>query len=485
ADAAGNTTGRPAPGGGTQTLSWDELNQLTDVAKDGASVASMVYDAAGTRVLRKQGEVTTLYLGGNEISLNTTTNQVSANRYYSHAGQTVAVRTGASNDTVTTLISDWQGTTHHQVVNATGALSTTWQDPYGAARGTPPTAWTGERGYVGGTKDATGLTRIGARDYDPALQRFITVDPVQDLADPLQWNPYIYSNNSPVTKSDPTGLKAGCSDYFQCGYHIPKKAKPKPCSGYYSCGYSMPVHAQLKRYPTKRIQREMKQLGRKRLGGASGSSSVVGPHPDRAVANARAANPSQQWGWGPGQLRPYDYGESSLQRTQQDITEELLGIADAKRCAGGDAASCAWLAVAFIPLGKIAKIAKIAATAERIAITAKGVDIGGAKFAQSSFREAFSTGKDTPALFRGRTIDDVADDLRSGVASPGDVPIDVIVRDGNTLILNTRSSQALIRAGVPRSAWNVVDRTGQAAYEARLTGQLTHNGLTSAGTDLP
>ena len=61
---------------------------------------------------------------------------------------------------------------------------------------------------------------------------------------------------------------------------------------------------------------------------------------------------------------------------------------------------------------------------------------------------------------------------------------DVIVRDGNTLILNTRSSQALIRAGVPRSAWNVVDRTGQAAYEARLTGQLTHNGLTSAGTDL-
>lgn len=71
------------------------------------------------------------------------------------------------------------------------------------------------------------------------------------------------------------------------------------------------------------------------------------------------------------------------------------------------------------------------------------------------------------------------------MASPGDVPIDVIVRDGNTLILNTRSSQALIRAGVPRSAWNVVDRTGQAAYEARLTGQLTHNGLTSAGTDLP
>ena len=75
--------------------------------------------------------------------------------------------------------------TARAVVNATGALSTTWQDPYGATRGTPPTAWTGERGFVGGTKDATGLTRIGARDYDPALQRFSTVDPVQDLADQM------------------------------------------------------------------------------------------------------------------------------------------------------------------------------------------------------------------------------------------------------------------------------------------------------------
>ncbi|MBK8447337.1 MAG: hypothetical protein IPL41_11835 [Micropruina sp.] len=224
ADQAGNTATRPNPGGSTQTLTWDDLNQLTDVTKDGTSVASMVYDASGTRILRKQGNTTTLYLGGNEITLNTATTAVTANRYYTHGDQTVAVRTGASNETVTTLINDWQGTTHHQINSATGALSTTWQDPYGAQRGTPPTAWTGDRGYVGGTKDATGLTRIGARDYDPALQRFITLDPIQDLADPLQWNPYTYSNNSPITKADPSGLKA-CADYFQCGYQVPKKKK--------------------------------------------------------------------------------------------------------------------------------------------------------------------------------------------------------------------------------------------------------------------
>lgn len=121
------------------------------------------------------------------------------------------MRTGTSNDTVTTLIPDWQGTTHHQVANATGDLKTTWQDPYGNTRGVPPTGWTGERSFVGGTKDATGLIRIGARDYDPVLQRFVTVDPVQDLADPLQWNPYLYASNTPITKADPTG-KAVCID---------------------------------------------------------------------------------------------------------------------------------------------------------------------------------------------------------------------------------------------------------------------------------
>ncbi len=114
-------------------------------------------------------------------------------------------------------------------------------------------------------------------------------------------------------------------------------------------------------------------------------------------------------------------------------------------------------------------------------VTSCTVDIEAAKFAQTSLSETFSKGGN----FAGRTVDDVAGDLRSGVLTPKDVPIDVIVRDGNTLILNTRSSQALIRAGVPRWAWHVVDRTGQPGFEARLTAQLARNGLTSGGTDLP
>jgi hypothetical protein len=65
---------------------------------------------------------------------------------------------------------------------------------------------------------------------------------------------------------------------------------------------------------------------------------------------------------------------------------------------------------------------------------------------------------------------------------PKDVPIQYIIRDGNTLILNTRSAQALERAGIPRSEWNAIDMTGNPDAEARLTGQLKRNGLTSQGT---
>jgi RHS repeat-associated protein len=47
-------------------------------------------------------------------------------------------------------------------------------------RGTTGAGWQGTKGFVGGTTDATtGLTHLGARDYDPTTVRFISVDPVR------------------------------------------------------------------------------------------------------------------------------------------------------------------------------------------------------------------------------------------------------------------------------------------------------------------
>lgn len=109
--------------------------------------------------------------------------------------------------------------------------------------------------------------------------------------------------------------------------------------------------------------------------------------------------------------------------------------------------------------------------------TNTALDVGGANFAQTTASRTFSSG----GSFAGQTIDDVAGGLRSGAMSMKDVPVQVIVRDGNTLILNTRSALALEQAGIPRSAWNVVNMTGDAAAQARLAAQLARNGLDSTG----
>jgi len=106
-----------------------------------------------------------------------------------------------------------------------------------------------------------------------------------------------------------------------------------------------------------------------------------------------------------------------------------------------------------------------------------GGALDNAAFTQKTFSQTFSSG----GRFAGQTIDDVAAGLRSGAMKPADVPIEFIVRDGNSLILNTRSVQALQQAGIPRSAWNAIDMTGDAAAQARLSGQLQRNGLTSQG----
>lgn len=106
-------------------------------------------------------------------------------------------------------------------------------------------------------------------------------------------------------------------------------------------------------------------------------------------------------------------------------------------------------------------------------LAVKEVSAEGAVWAQKSFSKNFSSS----GLFSGKTVDEVADALRNGSISVKDVPIDVIVRDGQTFILNTRSSAALTKAGISRNAWNVVNRTGQAAFEKRLSNQLIKNGI--------
>lgn len=98
--------------------------------------------------------------------------------------------------------------------SGTGALL--WQehyDPYGAKlNGSETTV-----GYTGHAHDATGLTYMKARFYDPSQHRFLTPDPIHFVDDnPFTFNRYAYGNNNPYRFSDPTGREAACVSNSNC-----------------------------------------------------------------------------------------------------------------------------------------------------------------------------------------------------------------------------------------------------------------------------
>ncbi|MEU7550929.1 RHS repeat-associated core domain-containing protein [Streptomyces sp. NPDC044571] len=199
-DEIGSTKTRKSGTGETQYLDWDVEGHLKTL-NQGTTSNSFLYDTAGQRLLRKDTKSTTLYLpGGNELHLNKA-GAVTGTRYY--AG--VAMREGGK---LTFTLADHHGTGTTQVTaDATQAVTRRKTGLFGETRGTQPSGWAGDKTFVGGTKDTdSGLTHIGAREYDPLTGRFISVDPVMDLMDSQQLHGYAYSNQNPFTFWDPTGL---------------------------------------------------------------------------------------------------------------------------------------------------------------------------------------------------------------------------------------------------------------------------------------
>ncbi|WUX64041.1 hypothetical protein OG522_35955 [Streptomyces sp. NBC_01431] len=63
---------------------------------------------------------------------------------------------------------------------------------------------TGDKGFVGGAKNTdSGLTHLGAREYDPIIGRFISIDPLLEPDKPQSLTGYAYAENNPVSASHP------------------------------------------------------------------------------------------------------------------------------------------------------------------------------------------------------------------------------------------------------------------------------------------
>ncbi|GIG69292.1 RHS repeat domain-containing protein [Phytomonospora endophytica] len=202
-DDAGNMKARTSPSGTEQSLTWDVEGRLATIA-DAAGSSTNIYGADGERLIRRDPKGATLYLPGQEIRYDTATNSRSCARYYTHAGSVFAVRTTAGG--LQWLFNDHQGTASVAINQGNPQVLTyRYQDPYGNPRGTS-VAWPGERGFQNGVNDPSGLTHIGAREYDGTLGRFISDDPVAMTENRQQLHGYAYASNSPLSVSDPSGL---------------------------------------------------------------------------------------------------------------------------------------------------------------------------------------------------------------------------------------------------------------------------------------
>ncbi|MFF1920195.1 RHS repeat-associated core domain-containing protein [Streptomyces sp. NPDC058221] len=213
-DVTGNTTDR-ALRSGTQKLTWDAEGHLAKVTQpvEGKAdeVTEYVYGTDGTRLVQRSPKQTTLYVGNTEIVLAKGAAKSKATRYIDLGGGSQAVQSDDGKVAIT--VADSVGTGQLAINTSDLSLSERRTLPFGGTRGTDTGNWPGTKGFIGGVDDTdtTGLTHLGAREYDSTTGRFISVDPIMDSGDPQQMNGYTYSNNNPATFSDPTGQKF-CAD---------------------------------------------------------------------------------------------------------------------------------------------------------------------------------------------------------------------------------------------------------------------------------
>jgi len=208
-DANGNTI---SSGGITNTYDF-ENRLLTHGA------VTLVYDGDGNRVSETVGGTTTKFLVD---SLNPTklpqvmdeTVSGSVTQTYAYGSQRISENQLIRGSWTPSFYGyDGHGNVRF-LTDSAGTITDTYQyDAFGmpiTSTGTTPNnfLYSGER-----SDNSIGLYDLRARYYNQATGRFWARDPVEhkaccSLCSTLQSNPYIYGNDDPVNRIDPTGRQA-------------------------------------------------------------------------------------------------------------------------------------------------------------------------------------------------------------------------------------------------------------------------------------
>ncbi len=197
-DANGNMLGD-----GSNSYAWNARNQLA--ALSGANLGVFMYDGLGRRAAKSINGVTTQFLhdGLNPVQELSSTGTPTANLLTGLKIDEFFMRTDTAG--ARSYLSDILGSTV-ALSDSSGAIATTYSyEPFGkptagGASSTNPFQFTGRE------NDGNGLYFYRSRYYGPALQRFVSQDPIEFAGGDL--NLYGYVTNDPIGSTDPLGLAA-------------------------------------------------------------------------------------------------------------------------------------------------------------------------------------------------------------------------------------------------------------------------------------
>jgi RHS repeat-associated protein len=188
---------------------FNAADQMTRAYWQYGTIEDYEYDGDDLRLRKTTAGDEVVYIRdatGNVLAEYDGANTLLAEYVYANGRQVAKVEPGAGEDSFRFFHSDQLGTAL-VVTDDSGAV--TWRGeyyPFGeeySSEGTPNQYRFTERE----TDQATGLTYMRARYYNPHLGRFLTVDPVGGKVGSSQsWNRYSYVLNNPVRHTDPTGM---------------------------------------------------------------------------------------------------------------------------------------------------------------------------------------------------------------------------------------------------------------------------------------
>lgn len=237
-DPAGNRT-QQTVGSTVTNYGYNAANQLCNHGTGTITCPSSTYTYDANGNTTKTPTITNLAYNAKDQNTARTQTGVTTNFTYADVGQTERTSNGAttqisdilglSTETNTRYIRDTNGTPIGQrltgtgagnyyyltdalgstthIINNSGAVVRTYTyDPWGNTTTGAGTVNSNIR-FATGYSDPNGLTKFGARYYNPTTGRWTQQDPAGNIDGP---NRYLYVNNNPTNATDPTG-------YFSIG----------------------------------------------------------------------------------------------------------------------------------------------------------------------------------------------------------------------------------------------------------------------------